>query len=101
MPRGPRFLPPGWSVEVTTRTTCGFFLLPATSSFARVIVGILARAQEKYPGQIHAAVAVSNHYHLILTPEDGDQLSHFMEYVNGNLARETPQTLSPLVIILS
>ncbi len=88
MPRGPRFLPPGWSVEVTTRTICGFYLLPATSSFARVMVGILAKAQEKYPVQIHAAIATSNHYHLILTPADAEELADFMEFVNGNLARE-------------
>ncbi len=66
MPRGPRFLPPGWSVEVTTRTICGFYLLPATASFARTMVGVLGKAQEKYPVQTHAAVAASNHYHLIL-----------------------------------
>ena len=84
MPRGPRYLPPGWSVEVTTRTICGFYLLPATSSFARV----MGKAQEKYPVQIHAAVATSNHYHLILTPADAEELAKFMEFVNGNLARE-------------
>ena len=88
MPRDPRYLPPGWSVEVTTRTICGFYLLPATAYFARVMVGILARAQEKYPVQIHAAIAASNHYHLILTPADADELADFMEFVNGNLARE-------------
>ena len=88
MPRGPRYLPPGWSVEVTTRTTCGFYLLPANPQFARIMVGVLGRAQEKYPVQIHAAVAASNHYHLILTPADTEQLADFMEFVNGNLARE-------------
>ncbi len=61
MPRDPRGCPPGWSVEVTTRTICGFYLLPATPHFARVMVGILARAQEKYPVKVHAAVAASNH----------------------------------------
>ncbi len=54
MPRGPRYLQPGWSVEVSTRTICGFYLLPATRSFARTMVGILGKAQEKYPVQIHA-----------------------------------------------
>lgn len=88
MPRGPRHLPPGWSVEITTRTTCGFFLLPPTAHFARIFVGILARAQEKYPVRIHAVVAVSNHYHMILTPDDLEQLANFMEYVNGNLPGE-------------
>ena len=88
MPRGPRYLPPGWSVEVSTRTICGFYLLPANPRFTRIMVGILGRAQEKYPVLIHAAVAASNHYHLIVTPADLEQLADFMEYVNGNLARE-------------
>ncbi len=85
MPRDPRYLPPGWSVEVTTRTICGFYLLPATPHFARVMVGVLARAQEKYPVKVHAAVAASNHYHLILTPEDVDQLGDFMDYVQSSV----------------
>ncbi len=93
MPRGPRYLPPGWSAEVTTRTVCGFYLLPATPAFARTIVGVLAQAQKAHPVQVHAAVAANNHYHLILTPEDEDQLSDFMEYFNGNLAREAGRPL--------
>ena len=51
-------------------------------------MGILARAQEKYPVRIHAAVALSNHYHLILTPDDLEQLANFMEFVNGNIPGE-------------
>ena len=47
------------------------------------MVGILAKAQEKYPVQIHAAVAASNHFHLILTPADAEELAGFMEFVNG------------------
>ncbi len=73
MPRGPRYLPPGWSVEVSTRTICGFYLLPANPQFTRIMIGILGRAQEKYPVQIHAAVAVNSHYHMIVTPTDLEQ----------------------------
>ena len=94
MPRGPRFVPPGWAVEVSTRTVCGFYLLPANRQFARIMVGILAKAQEKYPVQIHAAVATSNHYHLILTPTDAEELADFMEFVNGNLAREAGRLMA-------
>ncbi len=93
MPRGPRYIPPGWSVEVTTSTVCGFYLLPATAKFSRIFIGILGRAQKKYPVKIHAAVAVSSHYHLILTPDDAEQLARFMEHVNGNLAREAGQLI--------
>ena len=92
MPRGPRYLPPGWSAEITTRTINGFFLLPVTPQFARIFGGVLARAQEKYPVRVHAAVATSSHYHLILTPDDTEQLADFMEHVNGNLAREAGES---------
>ncbi len=49
MSRGPRYLPPGWSVEITTRTLRGLYLIPATRAFSRTFVGILARAQELAP----------------------------------------------------
>ncbi len=88
MSRGPRYIPPGWSVEVTTSTVCNFQMLPATAAFRRIFVGILGRAQEEHPVKIHAAVACTTHYHLILTPEDVEQLAGFMEFLNGNLARE-------------
>ena len=88
MPRDLRYIPPGWSVEITTSTICGFFLLPATAHFSRIFVGILGRAQKKHPVKIHAAVATNSHYHLILTPDDAEQLAKFMEHLNGNLARE-------------
>ncbi len=88
MPRGPRDNPPGWTVEIVTRTICGFYLLPVTAYFARIFVGVLALAQKKFPVRIHAATAVSSHYHLIVTPDDAEQLADFMEFVNGNLARE-------------
>ncbi len=63
-------------------------MLPVTSQFRRIFVGILGRAQEKHPVKIHAVVAASSHYHMILTPEDAEQLAKFMEFVNSNLARE-------------
>ena len=45
------------------------------------------------PVRIHAAVATSSHYHLILTPDDAEQLSDFMEFVNGNLPREAARII--------
>jgi len=82
------FRPPGTTVEATTRTIRRMLLLPPTRQFARIVVGVLARAQELYPVLIHSVVMISNHWHLILTPENREQLADFMEYVNGNVARE-------------
>ena len=88
MSRPESYIPPGTTVETTTRTLCGMFLLPATRYFAKIVVGVLARAQEKHPVEIHFGAMLSNHCHLILTPEDREQLADFMEFVNGNIARE-------------
>ncbi len=93
MSRGPRYIPPGWSVEVSTSTVCGFYMLPVTAAFRRIFIGILGRAQEEHPVKIHAAVATSSHYHLILTPEDAEQLALFMGFVNSNLAREAGRVI--------
>ncbi len=88
MPRRLRFLSPGSTVEIVTRTIMGSYLLPAHQNFARIAVGVLAKAQQKYPVKIHAAAALSSHYHLILTIQDSEQLVLFMAYVNANLAKE-------------
>jgi len=88
MPRPELYLPPGTAVETTTRTLRGMFLLPPTPYFAKIVIGVLARAQELYPVQIHFGSMLSSHYHLILTPDDREQLANFMEFVNGNLGRE-------------
>lgn len=75
-------------VEVTCRTLQGRFLLKPTSELKPLILGVLGRAQRRYPVEIHAFVFLSNHYHLLLSVETALQLSRFMNYLNSNLARE-------------
>jgi REP element-mobilizing transposase RayT len=89
MGRRLRFVPErGTLVEVTCRTVQGRFLLRPSPLLNEIILGILARAQRMYPVGICAFSFVSNHYHLLLRVDDAQQLSKFMAYVNGNLARE-------------
>lgn len=84
-----RYLPPGSNlVEVTIRTVQGRFLLKPTPGFREIVVGILARAQKLYPVQIHALACLSNHMHLLLSPEDSHQLASFMRHFNTNLSKE-------------
>ena len=83
MSRPMPYIPPGTTVEITIRTLRGLFLLPATPNFTRIVVGILARAQELYSVKIHFGTMLRNHMHLILTPEDREQLARFMGYVDG------------------
>src|SRR6185436_10505288 len=51
-------------------------------------LGVLGKAQSLYPIDLVAYVWLSNHFHLLLWVEDAQRLAKFMEYLNGNLARE-------------
>ncbi len=91
MSRKLRYFPPDSLVEITTRTLQSRFLLQPTRHFARTVVGILARAQERASIRIHAISGLSSHLHILATVDDAEQLADFMEYANGNIAREALQ----------
>jgi REP element-mobilizing transposase RayT len=89
MSRKLRFIPEGGSlVETTCRTLQGRLLLRPSPQLNDIILGVLGRAQRFYPLEIVGYVFASNHDHLLLRVEDAQQLSKFMEYFQGNLARE-------------
>lgn len=75
-------------MEVTCRTLQGRFLLLPTGDLTRIVVGILARAVERYPLRLHAFAFLSNHFHLLVSPENAQQLADFMRYLNTNLSKE-------------
>jgi REP element-mobilizing transposase RayT len=89
MSRRLRYLPPGSHlVEVTVRTVQGRFLFKPSPGFREIVIGALARAQSLYPVQIHALACLSNHLHLLLSPEDVYALAAFMRHFNTNLSKE-------------
>ena len=89
MGRPVRFLPPECPlVEVTCRTLQGRLLLRPSRCLNAIILGVLARAARLYAMRVCAFVFLSNHYHLLLRPRDASQLATFMNYLNGNLAKE-------------
>lgn len=89
MARRLRYVPPGGAlVEVTCRTIQGRLLLRPSAGLNDVIRGVLARAARLSAVPIHAPAFLSNHYHLLVTVSDAQQLSEFMNYLNSNLARE-------------
>src|SRR6266545_340285 len=89
MARKLRFIPEGGAlVEVTCRTVQGRFLLRPSPELNEIILGVLGKAQSLYPLEIVAYVWLSNHFHLLLRVEDAQRLAKFMEYLDGNLARE-------------
>ena len=89
MGRPVRFLPPECPlVEVTCRTLQGRLLLRPSRQLNAIVVGVLARAARLCAMPVCAFVFLSNHYHLLLRPRDASQLAAFMNYLNGNLAKE-------------
>lgn len=89
MSRPLRFVPPGGSlVEVTVRTFQSRFLLCPSPTMNDIVGGVLGRAQSVNPVRCHAAVFMANHFHLLLSVDDAQQLALFMTYLNSNLARE-------------
>ena len=84
------WLPPGGAtVEVTTRTIHGRFLLAPSQDSKWIFEGALGRALEKHPEiQLHGYFALSNHYTLLLTAPDAKVLADFLCHFNSKLARE-------------
>jgi len=89
MSRHLRFVPEGGAlVEVTCRTIQGRPLLRPSQQLNDIVLGVLGRAQERYPVEIVSFTFLSSHYHLLLWVRDARQLAEFAGYLNGNLARK-------------
>ena len=89
MARRLRYVPSGGAlVEITCRTVQGRLLLRPSAGLIQVTLGILARAARLVGVAVHAYVFLSNHFHLLVSVSDAQQLASFMNYFNSNLARE-------------
>ena len=75
-------------VEITTHTFQGRYLLRPSDEVNRTILGVLGRAQRRTEIDLCAFTFLSNHYHRLVVPESTKQLSDFMGFVNGNIARK-------------
>ncbi len=74
-------------MEVSCRTAKGRFVFEPRPELQELIWGVIGRGQRHFRIGIHAVVFMSNHYHMLLSVRDVLQLSRFMAFVNGNLAR--------------
>jgi REP element-mobilizing transposase RayT len=88
MSRIPRIIPDDSLVEVSNRCMQGRFLLCPSPELNEIILGVLGRALTLYPAILHAAVFLSNHYHLLATFPSTGVMSKFMGYLNRNLSIE-------------
>ena len=94
MPRWPQFKPQnedGVLVEVTGRTIGAQALLvpaPEPRRFNEIVVGVMGRALEVSPLELNGAVFLANHFHLLLTVHEQQELSRYMHHLAGNLSKE-------------
>ncbi|HYG62494.1 MAG TPA: transposase [Thermoanaerobaculia bacterium] len=73
---------------MTCRTVQSRLLLTPRAHVQEIVLGVLARAKRMYPLDLIVFAFASNHFHLLIWVEDAGQMSAFMGYLNGNLARE-------------
>jgi len=89
MPRPLRFQPEPWSVFfVTARCIHSRFLLRPSSKTNALVVGVMAKAVQRFDVKLFGLCFMSNHYHLLLSSKDAASLAQFMQYLNSNIARE-------------
>lgn len=82
----PRCILPEKTYLITRRCSERRFFLRPDAEVTRIFKYVLAIAAERHKIELHAFVAMSNHYHLVLTDRYG-QLPDFEQYLNSLLAR--------------
>ena len=87
MGRRIRYVPEGL-VEITVRCFQGCYLLLPSGELNDRFLGVVGRARELFPVQLHVVSVMSNHYHLLMSPGDAEQQANFMGHLNGNLSKE-------------
>ncbi len=75
-------------VEITSRVQHGRFLLRPSPHSNDLILGVLGRAQSKYDVALYCFIFMSNHFHLLMKAASVRQMSRFVGFVKGNLAKE-------------
>ena len=82
----PRQILPGKTYLITRRCTQRQFLIRPSEQINEIIRFCLAYAAEKHGIQLHAAVFMGNHHHLILTDPEA-KLPKFMGWLNEYVAK--------------
>lgn len=75
-------------VEVVSRTFQGRYLMRPSPEVNDIILGVLGRAQRKYPVELFAFVFLSNHFHILMRAESAKVMADFVRYVKSNIAIE-------------
>jgi putative transposase len=86
MARLPRLTLPGFPHHVIQRGNNRQAIFQAVSDY-QTLLGLLAESAIKFEVQIHAYVLMSNHFHLLVTPQTEDGLPHLMQAVGRSYVR--------------
>ena len=81
MPRKPRFFIPGVAVHVVQRGHSRNPVFFDTSDY-QAYLSYLYDALDRYSCRLHAYVLMTNHVHLLLTPDNRNGISRVMQSVN-------------------
>ncbi len=88
MARTLRWIQPRSLVAISTRIMQSRHLLRPSRDTNDIFMGAVGRAAEQTGLDLHAMVALSTHYHLLVTVETSQQLAEFMCRLNSKVARE-------------
>jgi putative transposase len=80
MPRPSRSLPAGHSFHITLRCNSRQFLI-AKRIRRDVLLVILEKAKQKNSFRLYGVCLMANHIHLLLKPQDANQLPKLMHWV--------------------
>lgn len=78
----------GGVVEVTSRSIHGRFLLRPSKEANERILGVVGRAQRKFPVDLFAFIFMANHFHLLMRVLSALRMAEFTGYLKANLAKE-------------
>lgn len=75
-------------MEVSNRTFQRRFLLLPTRKLRKIVLGILGHVQREVGMRIHGFTFMSNHFHMMMTPDDARHLADFMRRFEQKLSTE-------------
>ena len=80
MPRVARGLADGMIYHVINRGNCRQEVFHRDEDF-QAFIALLKDAKEKFPVKLLGYCLMSNHFHLLLSPEQADDLSKYMQWL--------------------
>ena len=83
LPRKPRYYLPGIPAHVVQRGNCRQAVFYADEDYQRYLDWLIEGAS-RHGCQIHAYVLMSNHVHLLMTPDTSDSISKLIQFVGRN-----------------